>query len=125
MLMVHPGNLSIERAEKITGLRADTITRLSVCGLFPPVLHYPDGAQINAGELRSTIKARRWRGIIASRFMTPEEATLHGLVTNGETLAFRVGRREYHDTEQALRATADYLMDRARTRPTSCQKVGA
>ncbi len=119
--MVQPGNITIDKASTITGLSLPTITHLSMSGMFPAILHYQNSKEINSLHLMRTLHSDRWQTILSSHYLTPEEATKLGLVTSETTLAFCVGRREYHDTEQLLRTTANYLMLSARHKSNACQ----
>lgn len=104
--MVKPGNISLSKASQISGLDERTIGLLSVSGMWPPIQHYRDGAQINAAKLQLILGTERWRIISRTRYLTSEEAHTLGLSTGDATLAFCVGNRQFHDRNQVLIANA-------------------
>lgn len=108
--MVKPGNISISQARRVSGLDERTIGLLSVSGMWPPILHYRDGSQINGMRLRKVMSTPRWRAISRTRYLSSEEARALHLTTDETTLAFCVGRRQYHDRDQVLAATATASM---------------
>ena len=105
-----PGNISIAQAQRLSGLNERTIGLLSVSGMWPPILHYRDGSQINGTSLRAVMSTPRWQAISRTRYLSSAEARALHLTTDETTLAFRVGRRQYHDRDHVLAATATAAM---------------